>query len=204
MEAVAREGLRWYPRIAIEKYSVAQVARFRRRLGGPLTGEMLHHVFPEPEDGTLHDEGNGLTVAGLLNLSRVLTGEVTGHPLSPGRAVFGVGSDDTPFDREHVHLSRALGEEPGRSWYRPMDQGYPRANGLAIEGQATFTESEACFEWREWCWASGPGRPAPHHALHGAYGGEQPVMVNRKASPQGYGLKEPGVAWVFRTVVELS
>jgi len=85
-----------------------------------------------------------------------------------------------------------------------MDPGYPRPSGLtSIEGQATFTETEACFAWHEWCWASGPPEPQAHHALHGAYAGEGAVMVNRKAHPAGYGVKEAGVAWVFRTQIEL-
>lgn len=214
MDAAGRESVRWYPRVTIEKYSPAQVRYARQhgevpwsnRLGlSPrtvLSGELLRLLFREPEGGTVCDEGNGVTAGGLANMAQVLTGG--GHPLAPGRVSFGVGSDgETEFDREQVSLSSALGEGPGLSWYRPMDLGYPRATGAVIEGQATFSESEACFEWHEWCWAAGTASPQPHHSLAGAYHGEQPAMMNRRASKVGYGLKEPGVAWVFRSQVTL-
>jgi hypothetical protein len=203
MNADARETLRWYPRVMIEKYSPGQVEWVRwHRPGEVLSGEVFRSLCPRPEDGYVYDEGNGVTAAGLANLALVLTG--AGHPLAAGQVCFGVGSDPVAFDSEQVHLSGALGEEPGRSWYRPMDPGYPRGlRPAVIEGQATFLESEACFEWHEWCWGTGPLLPEAHHSLRGAYAGEQPVMINRKASLQGYGVKEPGVAWVFRTEVTL-
>lgn len=203
MNAADRESVRWYPRSRIDKYSAGQVAWARRHFVVPwLSGELLRWVFREPEDGIVTDEGNGVTAAGLANLALVMTG--AGYPLAAGRVSFGVGSDATAFHREQVRLSNAAGEEPGRSWYRPMDQGYPASvRPGVIEGQATFTESEACFDWHEWCWGTGPLLPEPHHSLRGAYAGEQPVMVNRKASQQGYGEKLAGVAWVFRTEVAL-
>jgi hypothetical protein len=217
-----RDSIRWFPRAIIEKYSAGQVAWARRRLDREarreqgvreartgsavpvMHGAWLQALFSYPEDGVVYDRGNGVTAAGLANWAAVLSG-AGGHPLAPGRAVFGVGSDGvTEFDREQVSLSLQLGEEQGRSWYKPMDPGYQRPAGPAsIEAQATFTEHEACFDWHEWCWGTGPGRPQAHHRLRGCYGGEQPVMVNRKAHPAGYGLKEPGVAWVFRTQVDL-
>jgi len=211
-----RDGIRWHPVSVIEKYSPDQVAYARNHGEAPwpkglalprravLNGDLLRMLFREPEDGTVCDEGNGVTAAGLLNLAAVLTG-TGGHPLAPGQAVFGVGSDAGEFDREQVSLSRPLGEEPGRSWYRPMDQGYPWVpRPGVIEGQATFTEAEACFAWHEWCWGTGPAGPVPHHSLRGSYGGEQPVLMNRRAHPAGYGIKDPGVAWVFRTEITLS
>jgi hypothetical protein len=210
------DGIRWHPVSVIEKYSAGQVRYAREhgevpwsnRLGLPprrvLSGDLMRLLFREPEGGTVFDEGNGTTVHGTVNLALLLTG-TGGHPLAPGRAVFGVGSDAGDFDREQVSLSRPLGEESGRSWYRPMDPGYPwMCRPGVIEGQATFLESEACFAWHEWCWGAGPTEAVPHHSLRGCYGGEQPVMMNRKAHPAGYGVKDPGVAWVFRTEVHLS
>jgi hypothetical protein len=198
-----REGIRWYPRSTIEKYTADQVAYVRRRRDGPLDGWDLHDLCHVPEGGTVYDQGNGVVASGLANLVQLLTGE-GGNLLAPGRTVFGVGSDGaTLFNSEQVRLANADGESPEASWYRPMDYGYPRVCGPAsIEGQATFAETEACFEWHEWCWAAGPVKPAAHHSLSHVYG-ELPVMINRKASLTGFGLKEPGVAWVFRTVVEL-
>jgi hypothetical protein len=204
-----RDGITWHPVSTIEKYSSDQVAWARARqaqspLRGALAGGMLRRMFSQPEDGIVRDEGNGVTLAGTGNLALVLTGR-GGHPLGQGRAVFGVGGDATAFDREHVHLSPVSGEEQGWTWYRPMDAGYPAVTRPGvIEGQATFAESEACFEWHEWCWGTGPLTPEPHHSLRGAYAGEQPVMMNRRAHPAGYGEKLAGVAWVFRTEIMLS
>jgi hypothetical protein len=199
----ASDGIRWHPRSVIDKYSSDQVSWARSR-DVPVTGSALRSVFRFPEDGSVRDEGNGVSVAGVLNLALILTG-TGGHPLAPGQAVFGVGSDPGAFDREQVNLSKPLGEEAGRSWYRPMDPGYPWVpRPGVIEGQATFLESEACFAWHEWCWGTGPGKPVPHHSLRGCYAGEQPVMMNRKAHAAGYGFKDPGVAWVFRTEITLS
>jgi hypothetical protein len=210
------DGIRWHPVCTIEKYSADQVRYARERGELPwlkqftlppraaLSGDLMRMLFREPEGGTVRDEGNGTTVNGTANLALLLTG-AGGHPLAPGRAVFGVGGEDTEFSREHVHLSPAGGEEPGTTWYRPMDPGYPLVVRPGIvEGQATFLEHEACFEWHEWCWGTGPGRPAAHHSLRGCYGGEQPVMMNRKAHPAGYGMKDPGVAWCFRTEIHLK
>jgi hypothetical protein len=219
------DGLRWHPQVRIEKYSPDQVRWARERLavesarqgtvlaarlGRPaapaLHGSWLRAAAGLPECGVVYDRGNGVVLGGTANLALVLTG-AGGHPLAPGRAVFGVGSDDSAFDREHVHLSHALGEEPGRSWYRPMDAGYPRVRPGApavIEFQATFAETEACFAWHEWCAAAGEAAPVPHHSLRGAYGGGAHAMMNRKAHPAGYGMKEPGVAWCFRAEITLS
>ena len=197
------EGLQWHPRCQIDKYSADQVAWLRRRNPVlPLTGGRLRRNFGEPEDGTVRDEGNGVTGFGVDNMARVLAGE-GGHPLAPGRACFGVGTDPAPFDREHTRLAPSGPEQPGQTWYVPMDYDFPRVGGFAeLHGQATFTEMAACFDWHEWCWATGPGKPREHHSLAQVYD-DTPVMLNRKASPQGYGTKEPGVAWVFRTQVKL-
>jgi hypothetical protein len=199
-----REGIRWYPRVRIEKYSPDQTAWARQR-AGCLSGDLLRILFPVPECGVITDEGNGVSAAGLANLACVLTG-TGGHPLAPGRASFGVGADGgTEFDPKHGSLAPGIGESPGTTLYKAMDARYPVvARPSLIMGQATFTETEACFPWHEWCWASGPREPRPHHQLHSAYHGEGAVMVNRKAQPAGYGVKELGVAWCFRTQIELS
>jgi len=211
---VQREGIRWYPRICIEKYSPDQVQYARKHGEIPLLGrsgdalmhgDVLRSMFLRPECGVVTDEGNGVSAAGLANLACVLTG-VGGHPLAPGRASFGVGSDGaTEFDPSHGSLAPGSGESPGTTLYRPMDARYPVVVKPAlIMGQATFAETEACFPWHEWCWAAGPCEPRPHHQLHSAYRGEGAVMMNRKAQPAGYGTKDLGVAWVFRTRIELS
>jgi hypothetical protein len=210
------DAARWHPVSVIEKYSAGQVRYAREhgevpwsnRFGLPprvvLTGNLMRLLFREPEDGTVEDQGNGTTVNGTANLALLLTG-TGGHPLAEGQAVFGVGSDAGEFDREHVSLGPVAGEEAGRTWYRPMDPGYPRmCRPGVIEGQATFLEHEACFAWHEWCWGTGPLLATAHHSLRGCYDGNQPVMVNRRAHSAGYGEKLAGAAWCFRTEITLS
>jgi hypothetical protein len=209
LSAGQRDGIGWFPRCTVEKYSADQTRWARGWLARagtprrPLNGSWMRVMFPEPEGGVAHDEGNGVVLAGLSNLAALLTGD--GYPLEPGRACFGVGTDGSPFDPGHAHLSTAEGEDGGRSLYLPMDPGFPRVTGaLTIEGQATFAEDQACFPWMEWCWATGGGRPRAGHILRRVYDEGTSVMMNRKAPPGGLGAKEEGVAWCFRTEITLS
>jgi hypothetical protein len=203
------EGIGWYPRCTVEKYSADQTRWARGWLarGGvssrALDGSWMRAMFRDPEDGRAYDEGNGVVAAGLANLAALLTGD--GYPLEPGRASFGVGSDALPFSSEHAHLAPAAGEGEGRSFYLPMDPGFPRVAGaVTVLGQATFAEMDACFEWREWCWATGGGRPKAGHLLRRVYDEGTSVMMNRKAPPNGFGMKEAGVAWCFRTEISVT
>jgi hypothetical protein len=200
------EGITWYPRCTIAKYSADQVNWARGRLGGGagiMHGSWLRAVFTSPEDGTVHDEGNGVVAGGLANLALLLTGE-GGHPLAPGRACFGVGTDGaTKFSPELAHLSHAAGEADGASFYQPMDPGFPRARGTVIECQATFAEADACFTWAEWGVAVGRGKPRPGPVLRRCFD-DGAVLVNRRAAAAGYGTKEFGVAWVFSVAIQLK
>lgn len=211
------QGIPWRPVSRVEKYSADQTAWARRRLGAELSwgrrvivralgiavpvlhGDWLRELFAEPECGIACDEGNLVTEVGLVNLALLLTGG--GYPLTPGRTVFGVGTDgETAASPRHVHLANAVGEGHGRSWYRPMDPGFPSPEGAGLTGQATFTESEANWGWHEWCWASGEPELQPGPVLRQCFGGEH-AMLNRRAPAAGFGLKEAGVAWVFRTEI---
>lgn len=204
MDMNADTGLRWFPRVAIERYSPSQVA-WAREHDIPVTGSRLRDAFAGPEDGTVRDEGNTITAGGVENLTRILT-EGGGHPIAPGRAVFGVGSDGlTEASYDHVALNPAAGEGYGRTFYIPVDPGFPRIERRGVIGvQATFTEDMANFPWAEWCLAVGAVRPARDHSLRGAFGGASHVMMNRRACPDGYGTKEPGMAWCFRAEISLA
>jgi hypothetical protein len=210
LSAGQREGIGWFPRCTVEKYSADQTRWARAWLaragtpGRPLNGSWMRAMFPAPEGGLAYDEGNGVVAAGLANLALLLTGEA-GWPLEPGRACFGVGTDGSPFSPEHAHLSTAEGEGEGRSLYLPMDPGFPRVMGaVTVGGQATFAEDQACFPWNEWCWATGGGKPTAGHTLRRVYDEGTSVMMNRKAPPAGFGVKEEGVAWCFRTEISFT
>jgi hypothetical protein len=196
------DGLRWHPVCVVEKYDADQVEWVRYHCEGELTGDLLRSMLPGPAGGYARDEGNGVVAGGLANIAYLLTGS-GGHALAPGRSVFGVGADGGGFSPGHGHLGNDSNEAEGATWYRPMDHGYPVvAEGAVIAGQATFSETEANFAWAEWCWASGEGEPSAGEKLSRCYPGPS-VMINRKAPAEGFGAKEPGVAWVFRTEVHL-
>jgi hypothetical protein len=199
-----RDCIHWHPVCTVEKYSPDQAAWARRKLPArqPLHGDLLRELFRVPEGGIIRAEGNGVTAAWLANLAQLLTG-AGGYPLAPGRTVFGVGIDgETEFSPSLVHLAPGPGEGFGRSWYRPMDPGFPAARGGTVAGQATFGEREACHIWAEWCWAAGRAGAVAGPVLRECFGGEgEHVMLNRKAPEGGFGDKETGAAWVFQTEI---
>jgi hypothetical protein len=118
-----QEGIRWYPRVVIEKYSVDQTAWAQRKLESELSwgryvlvhvlgfrmpqlhGSWLRELFPDgPEDGFAQDEGNSMVNGGLTNLINLLCGAVASgsnsRPLTvatgggaAGSACVGVGTD---------------------------------------------------------------------------------------------------------------
>jgi len=149
------EHIKWYPRVAVAKYSIEQTrwaaGILERQLGWMrsmhtstgfevryLHGDLLADLFPfGPEDGFAFDEGNQMTSAGLTNLITLLTGGAAsggaGWPLSlgagggaSGSAGVGVGTDGaTAFSVAQTHLANASGEGSANSWYQSMDTGYP-------------------------------------------------------------------------------
>lgn len=149
------EGIKWYPRVVIEKYSPDQTAWAQSRMVRELSwgrmilhevfgvwapvlhGDWLRKLFHEPEDGYAYDEGNQMVNGGLANLINLMTGAApsgsTGRPLSlglgggaAGSACVGVGIDGTTaFAATQTHLANSVGEGATASWYQSMDTGYP-------------------------------------------------------------------------------
>lgn len=95
------EGIRWFPKIRVEKYSVDQTAYAERKLADELSwgrkvelktrqyassakgllvdtlhGDWLRELFPEPEDGIATDWGNSLVNAGLTSIVYLLFSSV--------------------------------------------------------------------------------------------------------------------------------
>jgi hypothetical protein len=156
------EGIKWYPRVRVERYSAPQTAWAQgildRQLGWQravetstgllvrtLHGDLLRDLFPlGPEEGYAYDEGNSMVNTGLTNLISLLTGAAAsgsaGRPLTlgaggaaAGSACVGVGTDGTtPFAATQTHLANASGEGAGNSWYQSMDSGYPTLTTPAV------------------------------------------------------------------------
>jgi hypothetical protein len=212
------EGIKWYPRVRVARYSVRQTRFAQARHGPVLHGDLLRELFAEPEDGWALDEGNSMVNGGLTNLISLLTGAApsgaAGRPLTlgaggaaAGSACVGVGTDGTTtFSAAQAHLANATGEGALHSFYQSMDSGYPTLTTPAqINGQSTFQPGDANFDWFEWCWATGAGVPTPGPVLASVYAtAGSAAMLNRKIPPSGLGSKKAGAAWVFQTTVNFS
>lgn len=217
-ECFSGDGIRWYPRVRVARYSPEQTAWATGRLGPVLHGDQLRALFAEPEDGFAFDEGNNMVNGGLTNLINLLTGATpsgaTGRPLSlglgggaAGSACVGVGTDvTTAFAATQAHLANATGEGSSNSWYQSMDAGYPTLTSPnVINGQSTFQAGNANFVWGEWCYVSGAGVPTAGAVLGSVYAtGGSGAMMNRKIPASPLGSKMAGAAWVFQTTVTFS
>lgn len=218
MSSGTREGIKWYPRVTVARYSIEQTAWATCRLGPALHGDQLRLLFREPEDGFAFDEGNSMVNGGLANLVNLLTGAApaaaTGRPLSlgvggglAGAACVGVGTDGTTlFAAAQTHLANATGEGTANSWYQSMDTGYPTLTlPNVINGQSTFQAGNANFSWLEWCYVTGAGVPTAGAVLGSVYAtAGSGAMMNRKIPASGLGGKMAGAAWVFQTTVTFS
>lgn len=155
MTSSTDEGIKWYPRVRVARYSISQTqwaqGILERQLGWQravetstgllvrvLHGDLLRDLFPMgPEDGYALDEGNSMVNGGLTNLISLLTGAApsgaAGRPLTlgaggaaAGSACVGVGTDGTTaFAAAQTHLANATGEGALNSFYQSMDSGYP-------------------------------------------------------------------------------
>jgi hypothetical protein len=220
VESGTREGIRWYPRVTVARYSIEQTRWAQRHLFvRRLHGDVLRKLFPSgPEDGYARDEGNQMVNGGLTNLINLVTGATpagsNGRPFSlgvggglAGSACIGVGTDTaTAFALTQTHLANASGEGSSNSWYQSMDTGYPTLSTPAtINGQSTFQAGNANFIWGEWCWVSGAGIPTAGAVLASVYAtAGSGAMWNRKIPAGTLGTKASGAAWVFQTTVAFS
>lgn len=224
------DGIKWFPRVTVEKYSPDQTAYAERRLLEELSwgrrllvrqfgirvprlhGSWLREIFAAPEDGYAYSEGNQLVNNGLTNLINLLIGATpsgaAGRPLltntsgtTPSSAGVGVGNNNTAWANNQT----ALGADgTANAWYQIMDQNFPSlTTPNIINGQSTFGSTIANFAWNEWCWISGVGALTAGDALASIYAtGGETAMVNRKVTVLG--TKGTGASWVFSTTITFS
>ena len=225
----SHDGIKWYPRVTVEKYSIDQTrwaeGRLTGMLGGgrapvvlgepvvDLHGDWLRELCPHgPEDGTPTDEGNILVNSGLTDLINLLLGN-TGTAINPlrvgpgtnsGAAVCGVGSSTTAATTSDT----ALGGNGSTTtaYYQAMDSSYPSLTPPdTINGQSTFASGVANFAWTEWCWATGAGTVTAGGTLASVYAtASSYAMLNHKIPSGGLGTKASGASWVYSTTVTCS
>jgi hypothetical protein len=220
------DGIKWFPRVTVEKYSPDQSAWAERKLHNELSwgrrllvetlgvrvprlhGDWLREVFREPEDGFAHCQGNSLVNGGLDKLTGLLVASSPVSLMPNAQAICGVGTDSTATVPTQTHLAPVTGEGAAATFYQQMDATYPLADGTThgqLDGQATFVSTSANFAsgWVEWCWASTTaGAITAGNTLSGLSSGTE-TMFNRWTGTT-LGTKGAGATWVFSTTISFS
>lgn len=224
------EGLRWRPRVQVEKFSIDQcsyadrkiaesLSRWRKRdrliarqqrIGiGAFYQRMLADELRrtgEPEDGIAEAVGNQLVNAGLTAITDLLTGVAggSGHyalAVSNGTAGAGCGVGSNSSTTFNVtQTALASDGSTANCYYQVMDSGFPTTSVGVMTGQCTYASGNANFSWNEWCWFSSTGTVTAGGTLASTATGT--AMWNRKIA--SLGSKASGAAWVFTTTITLS
>lgn len=222
------EGVKWYPRVVVEKYSKDQTAYAERQLRTAMSwgrrvlverlglftrelhGDFLRELFPGgPEDGYAYDEGNILVAGGLQSLiGSLLTGTaasgVNGRALANATCGIGVGATATAA----TVADAALGANGASAWYQQQDATFPSwagsgtANGGQLNGQVTVASGNGNFAWNEWCWFTFSAMGTAGATL--ASVATNPLMINHKVPASSLGTKASGASWVFSNTVTFS
>jgi len=120
LEKCQHEGLHWFPRITVEKYSVEQTAWAENKLAETLSwgrrifvpeagstisklhGSWLRSLFSEPEDGYAYDAGNQLVNNGLTTIAYLLFGATASGGFGQGLMTGGSGSNLVTSATQHT------------------------------------------------------------------------------------------------------
>ena len=120
LEKCQHEGLHWFPRITVEKYSIDQTAWAETKLAEALSwgrkivvpetgqptsklhGSWLRELFPEPEDGYAYDEGNQLVNNGLTTIAYLLFGATASGGFGQGLMTGGSGANLVTSATQHA------------------------------------------------------------------------------------------------------
>jgi hypothetical protein len=215
------DGIKWFPRVTIEKYSPDQSAWAERKLLEELNwgrrllvsrlgirvprlhGDWLRDVLGEPEDGITRAEGNILVNGGLDKLAAILVAASPVSLLPNAQAICGVGTGTTAAA---VTQTALVNDATANAWYQQMDATYPAVDGTIhgqLDGQATVASGNGNFNWQEWCWASTTaGAITAGNTLSGLSTGTE-TMFNRWTGTS-LGTKGAGATWVFSTTITFS
>jgi hypothetical protein len=219
------DGIKWFPRVTVEKYSPDQSAWAERKLHDELSwgrrllvetlgvrvprlhGDWLREVFREPEDGFAHCQGNSLVNGGLDALAGLLTGIGSKQLLDTTHTFIGVGTGATAWAATQAAL---IGDgSTTTAFYQATDSGYPSVDGTVhgqLDGQSTFISTSANFAtgWVEWCWGTSTAviGASTGGTLTSLTGGTE-VMFNRWTGTT-LGTKGAGATWIFSTTLTFS
>lgn len=84
-----------------------------------------------------------LTTNGSLEMLKAYLNEGN-TPMTTANTTIGVGNGTTSFSVSDTALAGASQE------FNAIDSGFPQRSGAAVTFQATFSPSEALFDWREY------------------------------------------------------
>jgi hypothetical protein len=189
----ARDTIKWWPRVLVEKYDDEQAAWVARKAGVKLphvNGDLLSR-FLQPYD-TAEAEGNLLTTAGLDRLTKLYIASGATQALTNTSGRIGVGNSATAAAIGQTDLSASAGS--ANRWFQIMDATYPlQANGV-ITVKSSWATGDGNFVWNEWCIDIGAPTVASSNAVAAN-------MLNRAVA--SLGTKVSGI-WVLTATVTIS
>lgn len=129
----------------------------------------------EFEDNVFLDEGIGAIWDAITGLSSPTV-------FSEANTYLGVGDGTATEDSTHTGLQGA------NTSYISVDAGYPSRSGTTVTWRATFTGTDANFDWKEFTVANGSSDAA--------------ININRKQS--GQGTKSSGSTWELEVQLTIT
>ncbi len=207
----AKEGVTWFARAHVDKWSADQVAYVRSKTGvmHPKHDLILATLGGSaPEDGVADSEGNLITTNGLGRLTNLLTGG-GGAALTSTLTAVGVGSTTTAALVGDTVLGANTTAENGTVGCR-----YQVVDGAPTQQTTTVTnDTVRCvctfpaaspggnFAWQEWGIAVISSGSITASATLASIG-TTPIMINHKIA--SLGTKASSAAWAFTVNVTFS
>ena len=140
------QGIKWWPKVLVEKYDDDQVAWVSRQSGVKVPQGTLLRSLVKPY-AVAESEGNLLTTAGLNRMTSLIIA-AGGQAGTNTAARIGVGNSATAAAIGQTDLQAAAGA--ANRWFQIMDATFPtQANGV-ITYKATWATGDGNFVWNEW------------------------------------------------------
>lgn len=190
-EAPINDGIKWYPRVEIEKYDPDQVGHVIRRLNldrEPTLQELRDRLTPE----FTRAEGNLLTTAGLTRMTAILN-LGTGVLISNTTARIGVGDTNTAANVANTDLAAAAGAT--HRYFQPMAATYPTVSAGLMTFQSIFGINDGNFSWAEWCIDLAAATVSGGTTVN-------TYLLNRAVA--ALGTKVTNAIWTFTATITLS
>jgi hypothetical protein len=184
------QGIKWWPKVLVEKYDDDQVAWVSRKSGVKVPQGQLLRSLVTPY-ATAESEGNLLTTAGLNRMTSLIIA-AGGQAGTNTAARIGVGNSATAAAIGQTDLQAAAGS--ANRWFQIMDATFPtQANGV-LTYKATWATGDGNFVWNEWCVDIGTPTVTSANTVNAN-------MMNRAVA--SLGTKVSG-SWVLTATITLS